>query len=127
MGPLTVTPIYAGLLALIFLGLSTYVIKQRYKFRIALGDGGNRDMLRAIRAQANFVEYVPIALILLVILELNGEAARNLHALGGALVAARISHGLGLNAKQPQLRQVGVGVSFLVILAGAVLAILGAI
>ncbi|MGZ9080482.1 MAG: MAPEG family protein, partial [Burkholderiales bacterium] len=65
MGPGTmiVTPLYAALLGLWLLVLSLRVVQQRRAARVSLGDGGNTALQRAIRAQGNFVEYVPLALL----------------------------------------------------------------
>lgn len=60
---LSVTMITAGLLGLIVLFLSGYVVAGRVKFKINSGDGGNDEMRQRVRAQANFVEYVPIGLM----------------------------------------------------------------
>ncbi len=123
MGNLIITPIYAAIFTLIMVGLSAYVIKMRYKHRVVLGDGGNREMLRAIRAHGNFIEYVPMALILLVILELNGGDEIVLHGLAGTLLGGRIAHLIGLNAKKPIFRQLGMVLTYgvLVGLAGLTL------
>ncbi len=59
-------------------------------------DGGNPDLLLAMRRHGNFAEYVPLALILIGILEVNGVSTVALHALGAGLLAARISHALSL-------------------------------
>jgi uncharacterized membrane protein YecN with MAPEG domain len=60
---MTVTPIYAGLLAIVFVLLSARVILGRFgPGNPSLGDGGNLDMLRRIRGHANFAEYVPLTL-----------------------------------------------------------------
>ena len=50
--------------------------------RVSLGDGGNPALQRAIRAHANFSEYVPFALVMLAILELSRFSIYALHALG---------------------------------------------
>ena len=93
---LTVTMLYGGSLALWFLVLSARVV-QRRRGGIALGDGGDKMMLRAIRGHGNFSEYVPLALILLAALELNGTSLLVLHGLGIALLAARLLHGYALS------------------------------
>jgi uncharacterized membrane protein YecN with MAPEG domain len=59
-----VTALYAAPLALLFLVLSVRVIQRRRSGQVALGDGGDHLLLRCMRVQANFAEYVPIALIL---------------------------------------------------------------
>ena len=89
---LTVTMLYGGSLALWFLVLSARVVGRR-RAGIASGDGGDTLMLRAIRGHGNFAEYVPLALILLAALELNGTSLLVLHGLGIALLAGRLLHG----------------------------------
>lgn len=89
---LTVTMLYGGSLALWFLVLSAWVVRRR-RAGIHLGDGGDTLMLRAIRGHGNFAEYVPLALILLAALELNGTSLYVLHGLGFALLVGRLLHG----------------------------------
>jgi len=62
---MTVSMITAGLLGILLLFLSGHVIAGRVKFKIDIGDGGNEQMRQRIRAQANFTEYVPLALLLI--------------------------------------------------------------
>jgi uncharacterized membrane protein YecN with MAPEG domain len=93
---LTVTMLYGGSLALWFLVLSARVVGRR-RAGIALGDGGDKLMLRAIRGHGNFAEYVPLALILLAALELNGMSLYVLHGLGIVLLAGRLLHGYALS------------------------------
>ena len=89
-----VTPLYAGLLVLWFLVLSIRVIRRHGSGGIALGDGGDPGMLRVIRGHANFAEYVPLALLLMAILELSRFSIYVLHALApdaaGGATAARL-------------------------------------
>jgi len=87
-----VTPVYAGLLVLWFLVLAWRVIRRR-GHGISLGDGGDPAMLRVIRGHANFAEYVPLALLLMAILELCNLSAYVLHALGAMLLIGRLLHG----------------------------------
>ena len=65
---MTVTPLYAALCGLLLILLSQRVIRQRHRYKVALGDAGEPQIRRAMRVQANFVEYVPMAIILLGIL-----------------------------------------------------------
>ncbi len=89
---MTITPLYAGLLAFWFLVLSYRVVQKRSK-GINLGDGGDAEMLRRIRGHGNFAEYVPIILIMMGMLELGGTKPWLLHTLGALLVFARVVHG----------------------------------
>ena len=93
---MVVTPLYTALLALWFLVLTVRVLQYRRSTRVSLGDGGNPLMQRAIRAHANFAEYVPFALLLLLILELSRFSLYVVHALGITLVIARLLHGYAL-------------------------------
>ena len=67
---------------------------------ISLGDGDDPGMLRVVRGHANFAEYVPLALIMLAILELGGTSLLVLHLLGLALLAGRLLHGYALSFTQ---------------------------
>jgi uncharacterized protein len=118
-----VTPLYAGLLVLWFLVLSIRVIRRRGSEKIMLGDGGNAGMLRVIRAQANFAEYVPLALLLMAMLELSHFSIYVLHALGVALLVARLLHGYAFSFTQHFMfgRVAGAGLTFLVLFVAAVL------
>jgi uncharacterized membrane protein YecN with MAPEG domain len=91
-----VTPIYAGLLALLFFVLSLRVVKLR-GHGASLGDGGNPLLLRRIRAHGNFAEYVPFILLMMGMLELSHFSSYLLHALGVTLVIARLLHAYALS------------------------------
>ena len=92
-----ITGFYAALTALLVLAFAARVIVLRWSTKTGLGDGGDRRLARAIRIHGNAIEFVPIALILMLAAELSGAAAPLLHGCGIALVAARISHALGLS------------------------------
>jgi len=77
-----ITSLYASLLALLVVRLSLSVIKLRRKNRIIVGDGGNEELQLAIRTHANALEYIPITLLLLLTLELNGAPKILIHILG---------------------------------------------
>jgi uncharacterized membrane protein YecN with MAPEG domain len=120
---MTVTLIAAGLLALLLFILSAVVVAGRVKFKVNLGDGGNAAMRQRIRAQANFVEYVPFALILLFLVEKESIGPRWLVvAMGTVLVVARLWHAQGLLSSEGTSagRFMGTNLTWLVILAGAI-------
>jgi uncharacterized membrane protein YecN with MAPEG domain len=89
---MVVTPLYAGILAVLFLLLSWRVVQMRGKGP-SLGDGGDPRMLRRIRGHANFSEYVPLILVMIAMLELSRFPPLLLHVLGATLVVARLLHG----------------------------------
>jgi len=79
------------------MGLALRVVLARRAARVGLGDGDNKRLEQTIRAHANCSEYVPIALILLILLEQTTLTAWSMHAAGAALLAARILHAWGLS------------------------------
>jgi uncharacterized membrane protein YecN with MAPEG domain len=91
-----ITALYAGLQAILGFALSAGIGPMRGKLGISIGDGGNPDLLLAIRRHGNWAEQVPMALLLIGLLELNGAGSTFLHGLGAALLVARIAHPLGL-------------------------------
>jgi len=122
---MVVTPLYAGILALWLVVLSLRVIQRRGAAKAWLNDGGDTSLQRAIRAQANFVEYVPLALILMLILEMSRFSIYLIHALGIALVIARLLHGyaMGFTGGFRFGRSAGATITFVVLLVEAVLCI----
>jgi len=91
------TGLYAALCALLIFALSLRIALLRRKLRIGIGDGGDAGLARAIRAQANAIEYVPLLLVMLLIAENNGASVAMMHACGSGLLLARVLHALGLS------------------------------
>ena len=89
--------LYAGLLGLLLLALSVQVVRARWRYRVRLGDGTEEGMQQAIRVQANFTEYVPFAVLLLVLAEIAGLPTIAVHGAGLLLVASRVLHAVGLS------------------------------
>lgn len=116
-----ITPIYASLSALLIVKLALSVIKLRRKNRVSIGDGGNEALQLAIRAHANAVEYIPITLILLLMLELNEAPKILIHVLGATLLIGRILHALGLPAKDFKKRVLGMQITIYLLIGLAVL------
>lgn len=96
---LTITMFYAGLLGLLFLTLAFRVVGLRRSLKVGLGSGGHETLDRAVRVHANFAEYVPLALLLLALVEAGtAMPAWAVHLLGLVLLFGRLIHGfLGLN------------------------------
>jgi uncharacterized protein len=125
----TITGLYAGMLALIVIILNARIGALRGKKNISLGDGGDDEIIVANRQHMNFVENVPFILLLMTLAELNGAPAIYLHILGSALLFARIVHpfGLHLDVLLKPARLVGAGLTLLVTLCLAGLLIWRAI
>ena len=116
-----VTPLYAGFLTLWFVLLSVRVMDLRRG--MPFGDNGDVGVIRIVRAQANFAEYVPLALLMMGFLEVTRYSIYLLHALGVILVVARLLHGLALSfGWQPRFGRVaGAALTLIVLLIEAVL------
>jgi len=95
-----IVPLYAAILALIFVALSVRTLRMRRRLRIAVGDGGDTALLRAMRVHANFAEYVPLSLLLLAFVEAGGANPTLVHALGTSIVAGRLLHAFGVSQVQ---------------------------
>lgn len=114
--------IYASLLALLLIGLSYNVVRLRRRHQVGIGTGSVQALERAVRAHANFCEYVPLALLLLGLIELGGKVPGwMLHILGLALLAGRIAHAQGLNrsAGASRARVVGTALTWGVLLVAS--------
>jgi hypothetical protein len=113
--PVTTTSVYAVLLALLFLALSTRAMLGRRRTRVTLGDGTSEDLRRRLRAHANFAEYTPFALILMALLELQGAGSIVLNVIGLLLLAGRLSHAFGISRipEHHLARSIGMGLTIL--------------
>jgi uncharacterized membrane protein YecN with MAPEG domain len=94
----SITAFYLAILALLYAALSLQVIRLRQGNRAAFGDGDSIKLRSAIRAHANFVEYVPIITLMVGFLEVSGASAIRIHLLMGALLVSRLLHPLGMYA-----------------------------
>ncbi|MDF2599316.1 MAG: glutathione S-transferase [Methylobacterium brachiatum] len=99
------TAVYAALLALVYLGLSGWVMGSRVSGNVLFGDGGDESMLKRVRSHANFSEYVPLALLLVGLLEAGGGSHGLVQGLLIALLVGRILHPIGMFAAPNSPRQ----------------------
>ncbi len=124
---LAIVALYAGLNALILVALTVNIGPRRVGQKaLNPGDTGDAQLTSAIRAHANFTEYAPIVLVLLLCLALTNTAALPLHILGGTFTFARIAHGIGMmQPKHPNpLRFIGAALTVLVLLSAGALCLL---
>ena len=122
----SITPIYAALAGFIYFVLSVNAAFMRRRERIPVGDGSNEKMLRAMRIHANFAEYAPLTLLLLLMMELQGVAPNLIHAGATCLLAGRILHAFGVRnvAEDFRFRVAGMALTF-TSLIGSCCAIIG--
>ena len=94
--PITLT--YASFFALFALLLSFRAGSVRGKTGVSVlyGDPLNMDLAERVRVHQNFLEYVPMILIVMGGIEASGGSAMFLYVVGDLLVIARIAHAIGL-------------------------------
>lgn len=95
-----ITALYAALLVLwqIFLGFRISILRKKHQ--VGVGSGGNLELNVAVRCHGNAVETIPVAILLILIAELNGASTVLLHGAGIAFLAGRILHAWGLTRTQ---------------------------
>lgn len=103
------TPVLTGLYAIplvvVMIGLSTHVTLLRASTGISIMDGGNTQLAERIRRHGNFVENVPIIVLLMAIAELLGSTAVGMHTAGALLLVGRALHAAGVYHGNPKALQ----------------------
>jgi hypothetical protein len=119
---MNVLSLYTALLVLLFVVLSIRTLRLRGRLRIALGDAGNEEMLRAMRVHSNFAEYVPLSLIALYLAVSQGAAEWIIHALCLCLLLGRLSHAYGVSQVRENLsfRVAGMAMTFITLVSASV-------
>lgn len=110
---LPVTLAAAAACALINVWLAIRIGQVRRAEKVSIGDGGNPRLIARMRAQLNFVEYAPIVLILIGLIELAVGTETWLWAVAALFVVARILHAFGMDGWMPG-RMIGISVTLLV-------------
>ncbi|MDX1487077.1 MAG: MAPEG family protein [Acidiferrobacterales bacterium] len=105
---LPVTSLLAGVFALFMVPLSLQVSMRRAKLGVSAGDANDETLRRRIRAHGNFIEYAPIALIVVGLIEFGGTAKPLVVGLAVAFFLSRTLHAIGmLYTSTPTLRAGG--------------------
>jgi len=118
---LTIVPVFSAFFAVMFVLLSINVIRARRRHKVGIGTGRNKSVERAMRVHANFAEYVPFALLLIALLELNKSNSLLLMGLCSALLVGRLVHAYGVSMENERFafRVSGMMMTFTVILIAA--------
>ena len=119
----TISATVAALIGLLAALLAVRVITLRVRFKVNAGDGGHAPLAQAIRAHANLVEHVPLALIVLAFAEASVAWRWLIMILGVALLVARLASAWGLShsLEGSTGRQAGAGLTILVIVISSLL------
>src|SRR6185295_20214174 len=118
---MSIVPLYASILALLFMVLSIRTVQMRRRFKIGIGDAGNNAMLRAMRVHSNFAEYVPLSLLLIFFVEMAGASLLLVHGLAWCLLLGRASHAFGVSQirENYRFRVFGITMTFAVLIAAS--------
>ncbi|WP_127346928.1 MAPEG family protein [Pseudidiomarina mangrovi] len=121
MEQIAITGLYASLLTLLYFVLAVRIIKLRWRDKVPLGTGDSKDLLKAVRVHANFNEYVPLVLVLLLMMELTGASMVMLHVMGGVFFLGRVLHAMGITKTSGTswMRFCGMISTFVVLLVAA--------
>ncbi len=99
--------------------------RLRASEKILHGDGGHEPLLRRMRAQSNFIEYTPLMLILIGVIELTGKGGTWLAIVGAVFMVGRVLHAVGMdNPEVGKPRMIGMLATMLPMLGLAVVAVL---
>jgi len=122
---LSVTLSSAAAAAILNIWLMLRVGAVRQAEKISVGDEDNENLIRRMRAQANFVENAPFVLILIAAVELSGRGDPWLAWVAGAFIIGRVAHAFGMDGGSMQIgRMIGTLVSMLTLLGLGVVAAL---
>ena len=122
----SITALYLAILALLYTVLAVRVTRLRQTNRASFGDNDSAQLRSAIRAHANFIEYVPMITLMVAMLEMSGLSAMRVHLLMGALLISRLLHPLGMYAAPNTLqfrigRVGGITITFILLIACALM------
>jgi uncharacterized membrane protein YecN with MAPEG domain len=118
---LPVTSVWIAVFAIALFLLSFPVALHRKRSRTSLGDGGDAALQRRVRAQGNFTEYVPMALLVIGAVEAAGYDTLFVWSLGGLMSVGRFLHAWGILGGTLPPRAAGMIATFLVLTVGAAL------
>jgi len=113
----------AGLLGLLAAVLTVNVGIMRGRKKINLGDGGDPEMIAAIRAHANLIEFAPLCL-LLIYMASDFYGFWTTAVLSIVLLVARVLHAGGMLGVIPQGRFLGASGTTLVLAVVAILLVI---
>ena len=109
-----ITALYASILAALMIWLSIQVIKQRRSAKVAYADGGVNALQVARSAQGNAMDYIPITLFLMAMVDFNGASPWLIHPAGVVFIIGRLMHAKSVLAGKLKGRITGMKLTFLV-------------
>jgi uncharacterized membrane protein YecN with MAPEG domain len=96
MNSMEMTSLVAGIFALLIVPLSVQISLRRAKANVVFGDAGDETLRKRIRAHGNFIEYAPMAVLVLGMIEYRGGPRWLVWSLAAGFVFSRIVHAVGM-------------------------------
>ncbi|MCI4592245.1 MAPEG family protein [Sphingobium sp. BYY-5] len=119
MAILPITSILAAAFAVALVALSFPISLRRLKVGDMVGGSADEVLHRRIRAQGNFIEYVPLGLVSLGLVEAHAAPIWIILAIGTMLVLGRALHAFGMLADSGPVRGFGMIFTYLALLGAA--------
>jgi uncharacterized membrane protein YecN with MAPEG domain len=119
MAILPITSLFAATFAVALVALSFPISLRRLKVGDMVGDSTDEGLRRRIRAQGNFIEYVPLGVVTLGLVEAQGAAVWFVVMIGALLVIGRALHAAGMFSASGPLRGFGMIATYLALLIAA--------
>lgn len=114
-----ITSLFAAGFAIALVGLSFPISMRRLKVGDMVGDSSDKVLKRRIRTQGNFIEYVPLGVVMLGLVEAQSAPGWVVVAIGSLLVIGRVLHAAGMLAASGPLRGFGMILTYLCLLIAA--------
>lgn len=117
-----ITACLTAAFAILMVLLSLQTSMRRAALGVTHGDAGDEILRRRIRAHGNFIEYAPLAVVILMMVEISGSERITTLILALALGFSRLLHAAGmLYTAGPGLRAAGMLMQHAAFLYAAVL------
>jgi hypothetical protein len=127
MTVLPITSLFVAAFGVALIALSLPVTLRRIKVGVPVGDGTDETLRRRIRAQGNFIEYVPLTLLAMGLVEAHAAPTWMVLAIGGALVGGRLLHAIGMLNGSTAMRGIGMILTYLALVSAAIRLVVDAV
>lgn len=104
--------VYLPIFVVFIIALTAKIGNLRALHKVPLGDGGHTDLQKFQRAHANMIEYLPLAFVLLFVLEFNGGNLWLIHGFALLFVVGRIAHIRSILTSNFTMRKISMSMTF---------------
>lgn len=116
--------IYLGTSILLIVILAMNISRLRMTEKVANGDGGNKKIIKAVRAHMNSLEHILPFTLLLYFLYEQSLSSLVFSVLGFGFLTVRFFHSYSMLGSKFRLRQITAGLTYLFEITGCVLVLI---